>query len=402
MSKRTIVITALACTTTIVSHSFGRSLYSLLLPAIEDDLGLSHADAGIPSSGIYVLYVVGVFAVVFAAPRLEPVTIMRIALASSLVGIVIAALATNLFALTIGVSLLGGSGAGIWMTAPVLATEYVSVERRGLVIGALTSSMGLSNIALGIGTRTLRARADNDLLWRPLWWIAFGFTATILAALVLYARFAKTDRVNTRGVNFSILRQIPKWKQVTLAYGLFGGTAAGFSAFVVAAVEEHGGVSRSSSALVFSLVGVCGMIMAPVAGAVSDRFGRPAVMRSALAAIVGASVMVASGVGWIVVVGAMLYGAGASSIPALIAAYVRDSLDDRAFSQALAMMTILFSMLAAIVPAAMGAIADSTASFAWPYLLLALLPAAAIMLLWTVRPASPEAVSARLAGDVLE
>ena len=177
---RAAVITATICLTTIVSHSIGRSIYSLLLPAIEDDLGLTHAQAGVPSSGIFVVYVVGVLAVVFASPRVEPITIMRVSFVFSALGLLLAATARSLAALTIGVSMAGGAGAGIWMTAPVLATAYVSERRRGLVIGALTSTIGLANVTLGFGTSALRRVADDDGLWRPIWWIALGFTAVLL------------------------------------------------------------------------------------------------------------------------------------------------------------------------------------------------------------------------------
>lgn len=390
--KRAMLITTLVCLTTIVSHSFGRSAYGLLVPAIEDDLGLTHSQAGVPSSGIYLIYIVGVLWVVFTSAWVEPVSIMRVALGLSVVGLALAATANSLGALTIGVSLAGGAGAGIWMTAPVLVTEYVSEKRRGVVIGALTSSIGVSNVALGFGTSALRRRADDPLLWRPIWWIALVVTAVLFVAMVGIARFKKTERISgsARTIDFSILRSIPAWKTVTLAYALFGGLSAGFSAFIVAALEDHGGWSRTASTSVFSLVGIAGMIAAPSAGALSDKLGRPVVMRLVLGLLVLANLGVASGGRWLVAAGAIAYGAGASSFPSLIATYVRDSLDSRSFSQALAMMTILFSMLSVITPTVVGQIADATETFALPYLLLALLPLAGLALLMLIRtPPSP-------------
>ena len=165
--------------TPVISHSIGRSLYGLLLTGIRDEFGLTNAQAGYPSSGIFVLYVAGVLGVVFLSPRLEPITIMRAAVVTSVVGLIITSTAQGLLSLTIGVALVGGAGAGIWMTAPVLATEYVSPARRGLVIGALTSTIGISNIAFGIGTSAWRRAADDERLWRPIWWLALGFAALV-------------------------------------------------------------------------------------------------------------------------------------------------------------------------------------------------------------------------------
>ncbi|MDG1088810.1 MAG: MFS transporter, partial [Acidimicrobiales bacterium] len=336
---------------------------------IRDEFGLTNAQAGYPSSGIFVLYVAGVLGVVFLSPRLEPITIMRVAVVTSVVGLIITSTAQGLLSLTIGVALVGGAGAGIWMTAPVLATEYVSPARRGLVIGALTSTIGISNIAFGIGTSTWRRAADDERLWRPIWWLALGFAALVLVAMFTIAKFAPTERIVARGVDFSIIKQIPRWRQVTMAYAMFGGMSAGFATFIV----------ESNSPIVFSAMGIAGMVAAPFAGAISDRIGRLTVLRTTLLLLVVANLCVVAGGQVATIAGALLYSSGASSIPALIAAHVRDSLDSRSFSQALAIMTILFSLMAALMPTVVGALADI--SFRWSYLALAALPAIAFVFL---------------------
>ncbi len=390
-TKRAVVITSLACLTPIISHSIGRSLYGLLLTAIRDEFGLTNAQAGYPSSGVFVLYVLGVLAVVFFSPRTEPIRIMRIAVALSALGIVLAATAQGLTTLTIGVALVGGAGAGIWMTAPVLATEYVSERRRGLVIGALSSTIGVSNIMFGLGTSTWRRAADDDQLWRPIYWLALMFAGTILLGLIFVATFAPTERIATKGIDLSIIRQIPRWREVTIAYAMFGGMSAGFGTFIVAALEEHGGVADSTSPLIFSLMGIAGMISAPAAGALSDRIGRLVMLRFALVVLLVANLSVVAGGQAGTIIGAILYGGGASTFPSLIAAYVRDSLGNRAFSQALAIMTILFSVMAAIMPTVVGALADI--SFRWSYLVLAAMPVIAFGFLSREPSAEPGPLS---------
>jgi len=366
------VITALICATPIVSHSIGRSVYGLLLKEIKGDLDLSNAQAGWPSSGIFILYVVGVLIVMVASPRVEPATILRSALVVSSVGLVITATAQDLAGLTMGVALVGGAGAGIWMTAPVLATEYVSERRRGLVIGSLTSTMGLANIAFGIGTSAWRRASGDSQLWRPIWWLALGFTVALLVALLALARFTPTTRIRTSMIDLSILRRIPRWREVTIAYALFGGMSAGFGTFIVVALREHGDVSESGAPLIFSLMGVAGMIASPLAGALSDRIGRLTVLRFDLVALFVANVSVAIGGSVATIFGALLYSAGAATFPALIAAYVRDTLDSRSFSQALATMTIMFSIMAALTTLIVGLLGD--VSFGWSYLMLATRP----------------------------
>lgn len=371
-SRRAIAITGLVCLTPVVSHSIGRSLYGLLLTSIRDEFGLTNGQAGYPSSGIFLLYVVGVLAVVFLSPRLEPITIMRTALVISVIGLIITSTAQGLATITLGVALVGGAGAGVWMTAPVLATEYVSEQRRGLVIGALTSMVGVANIAFGLGTSAWRRAADDDHLWRPIWWLALAFAVALAIGLFTVATFSPTDGISARGIDLSIIKGIPRWREVTLAYAMFGGLSAGFLTFIVAALEEHGGVAESTSPLIFSLMGISSMIAAPLAGGLSDRIGRITVLRIALVVLFIACLCVVAGGQAGTITGALLYSAGASTFPTLIAAYVRDSLSSRAFSQALAIMTILFSLMAALMPAIVGALADI--SFRWSYLTLSILP----------------------------
>ena len=373
------LVTGLVCCTTMVSHSFGRSTFGLLLPAIEDDLGLSHAQAGLPSTGIYLAYVVGVVLVAVASPRVEPITIMRVGLGTAAIGLLLASSAQDLATLTIGVAVAGGAGAGIWLTAPVLATAHVSPRHRGVVIGLLSSTIGVSNIFLGFGVTGLRQAFDDDLLWRPIFTIEGILTLGLLAALVVFARFDRTKKVDG-GFSFVLLRKVPAWGRITLAYACFGAMSAGFGSFMLVALEEQGNMSRSATTVVFSIMGVAGVVGAPLAGGLSDRLGRQRLMLVSLGVLITANLCVAFGASLVVAGGAVLFGAAAGSFPALVATYVRDHVTDRTFSRVMATMTILFSLLAAATPAFIGALADMTGDFRLPYLVLAALATTAFVL----------------------
>jgi MFS family permease len=366
-----------------VSHSFGRSTYGLLVPAIEDDLGFSHAQSGVPSTAIYIAYVVGVLCVTAAAPRVEPITIMRTGLAVAALGLGLASLAQDLVLLALGIGIAGGAGAGIWLTAPVLATTHVAPHRRGMVIGLLSSTIGLSNIVLGVGTTGMRRATDNDLLWRPVLQIEVLFTLGLLGALILWARFEPTAKV-AGGFSFARLQAIPAWRRTTVAYACVGAMSAGFGAFMLVALEEQGQMERSTTTVVFSLMGISGVMGAPIAGWISDQVGRRVVMVGSMTVLMSACLLVALGTGWPVALGAVLFGAAAGSFPALVATYVRDHANDRSFSAVMATMTILFSLLAALTPASIGALADATGDFRLPYLVLAALAATSLVLVRTL------------------
>lgn len=384
MSTRALVVTGLVCFTATVSHSFGRSVYGLLVPAIEDDLGITHAEAAIPATAIYAAYVAGVVLVAAVGARFEPITIMRAGLAVAAAGLVVSGTATSVATLTLGVALTGMAGAGIWLTAPALATAFVPAHRRGLVIGLLLSTIGISNIALGFVTNALRDRAGDETLWRPVVQIEMVVTVALLVGLVVLARYPPTSRIDG-GFSLDQLRLVPGWLKLTLAYALFGGMTAAFASFVLAALEEQGGFSRNGATLVFTAMGIGGVVLAPTTGALSDRFGRLSMLTLSLLVLLVSNLLIALGPKPFVAIGAVLYGSAAGATPALVATYVRDHVEDRTFSRVLATMTLLFSIMAAVTPAVIGGVADATGSFTVPYLLMAAMTAVSVVAVLALR-----------------
>ncbi len=399
MTTRALVVTGLVCSTATVSHSFGRSVYGLLVPAIEDDLGITHAEAAVPATAIYAAYVAGVVLVAAIGARFEPVTIMRTGLAVAALGLVVSGTATSLGSLTVGVALTGMAGAGIWLTAPALATAFVPAHRRGLVIGLLLSTIGVSNIVLGFVTNALRDRADDDTLWRPVVQIETVVTLVLLVGLIAFARYPPTSRIDG-GFSVDQLRLVPGWLKLTIAYALFGGMTAAFASFVLAALEEQGGFSRNGATLVFTAMGIGGVVLAPTTGALSDRFGRLQILALSLTLLLLANLFIALGPKPIVAVGAVLYGSAAGATPALVATYVRDHVEDRTFSRVLATMTLLFSIMAAVTPAIIGAVADATGSFTVPYLLMAAMTAVSVAAVVALRDTDRDAVDRMAAPAV--
>jgi len=356
--------------TTIVSHTFGRQTYGLLIPAIEDSFGLTHGQAGVGGTVVYLAYFVGVLVVMWASARVEPITIMRVGLALGSAGLALNAVAPNRAVLFGGLALAGGAGAGIWITAPTLATNGVAVRRRGMVIGLLASSIGAASFLVGIGTSAYRAQLGVAGSWRPVWAVEATLAAALLVATLTVVRPEPTEAVGARGISLGLLRAMPGWWQITLAYTLFAVVGAGFSAFVVAALEEDAGLSRSQAGVVFAVMGLLGALGAPLTGWLSDRLGRRPLLISSISALGLASTVVALGTGPMVVSAAIVFGAQAGSFPSMIASYVRDHADARAFSQVFSTMLVSFSATAVVAPVGMGWLADRSGSFTTSYLVL--------------------------------
>ncbi|MFN0092043.1 MAG: MFS transporter [Acidimicrobiales bacterium] len=365
---------AIVALTTVVSHAFGRSTYGLLLPAMEDSLGLTHAQAGLGGTVIYGAYLAGVVAVSILATRCEPIVIMRVGVGVGAVGLALVAAAQDLATLLPALALAGGAGAGIWITAPAIATAGVPPHRRGLVIGALSATIGGATFLVGMGARALRAEL-GDGVWRPIWVVEAAVAAALLAGLVLVVRPAGTVRAGG-GFSLARLRAVPSWGRITGAYALFGAAGAGFAPFVVEALEQDAGFTRAQASTIWAFMGVVAIPGAPLLGFFSDRLGRKPMMGGVLAAAgVGVSV-VGRASGPAAVAAVLLFGAVWSSFPTLTAAYVRDHADARSFAAAFATMTIFYSLAALAAPYTVGWLADHGGGFATPFLLLGALCAA--------------------------
>ena len=365
------VATLIVSTTTVVSHSFARSSYGLLIPAIEESLDLTHAQAGFGGTMTYAAFLVGTLVVAGISGRTEPINLMRAGLAVASVGFAINAFAINYPLLLLGLALGGAAGAGIWIPAPTVATAGIDPERRGLVIGFLTSTIGFGILVVSAGTYLIRSILDDDGLWRPVWAFQAIVAVVLLALMLTVVKPARTPPVEGGGISLTLLKTVPGWFRITVAYALYAIAGGGFFSFVVAALEQDGGLTRSEATVVFAVMGLAGAVAAPITGRLSDQFGRQPVMLGSVATVASAAVAVALGSQWAVVTGAVFFGSVAGSFPTQVATYVRDHAEARVFAGAFATMLLFFSLAAIVAPTLMGWLADSTGSFTVPYLGLA-------------------------------
>jgi MFS family permease len=369
--------------TTIVSHTFSRSTYPLLLPAIKDEVLGSNTVAGFGGTVVYLAYLSGVVAVTALAGRREPMTLMRAGLATSAVGLVVLGFATDTATVMIGLFLSSAGGAGIWITAPGLATEEVAPERRGLIIGFLTGSIGLGTSLLALGTRLARARAGDEDLWRPIYLVEAVVAAVILVLVVALVRSRSTS-ATAGGISIASLRRLDNWRRITAAYVIFGAIAAGYLAFLAEALEADGGLTRAQVANVYLGFGLVSVVAAPLLGGLSDRFGRTTAKIGVMLGLSVGSGAVALGPPWLVVAAVLALGGLWSSYPTLTATYVRDHLDAREFGSAYGTMTIFYGVTAMVAPTLVGVLADHFDGFTIPYLAVSGLALVGMVLLATI------------------
>ncbi len=370
----------------VVSHIFGRATIGVLLPAMAEELELSDTLVGALGSTNMGAYFAGVVIVTFTAGRVEPFTLLRAGIVTSTIGLAVVGTATSPFTVVIGTALAGLGGGGIWLTAPVIASEGVPAARRGAALGVLTATMGAAFIGVPLATAAMRNVAGSDAIWRPLWLGEAAISVLLLVALTSFVRAGRTERVAAvRG--FAALRQFKGWKRVVVAYMAFAYTTSSFANFLGLALERDHGFERLAATLVFSAMGAGSMVGALSFGRLSDRIGRPATMATVMAISASAGVILAARVpnAAIIVAAVVVFGAASFSFPSLTATFVRDHVSDRTFAAVLGTMTMFYGPASVAGPSVSGWLADRTGNFDATYGVIAVMALASCVCMATMR-----------------
>ncbi len=372
VTRAGVAIAAVVCFAVVVSHMFGRFTYSLLLPAISDDLVSSYTGAGFLGASYFGGYLLGVIGVTMVSSRVDPVVLLRTGLGLSALALAVLATAPEFSVLSSGVFFAGLAGAGIWIPAPTIASARLPARHRGLVMGALTASMGVGLFAISQGTTLYRSAVDDEGAWREIFGIEAIVTVMILVGAIAIIRLPRSTTVTERTPLFDLtgLRSIPEWKLLTFAYTTFAILAGSWTQFLGVALEEDAGFSRAHVSNLFSAFGLAAIVGALAFGRLSDRIGRDRAM--ALASLICAvgSIFVPIGREPFAAFAALMYGAGSFAVPPLTAAAVRDHLEGRAFAAAFGAMTIVYATSSMIAAQAAGVLADARGSFDLVYVLL--------------------------------
>lgn len=252
----------------------GRFLLSPLLPTIITDLSITEATAGIALAvfqGIYALtqYPGGEFSdrwtrATLIVPGLVVLVLgfATFGLAGGLAGFVLAAAVT-------------GFGKGLFAIPSRALLSDLYVERRGRAMGLYAAGTDLGGL-LASGVAIL---ALTYATWRA----PFVPVALLLGALTLVFVTWSTEgyTVGTPSLDLATtVRRLvasPAQRRTLAAFALFYFMVGGFINFFPTFLIETKAFSQQLASATFAIVFAVGITIKPVAGAVSDRFGRESI-----------------------------------------------------------------------------------------------------------------------------
>ena len=377
----------LAAGTLVVFGALGlaRFGYTMVLPAMQQGLGLSNTQAGALATfnliGYLVLSVLGGA----LAARYGPRVVITVGLTVAAAGMLLTGLANSFATAAVWRVVTGlGSGASNVPAMGLLAAWFVQ-RRRGMAAGIGVTGSSLALILLGLLVpHVLSAYGWNG--WRICWFLFAGITLglAVLAFTILRncpselgllpmgaTGESRTIAAKVRELNWGrVYRSGVVW-HLGLIYVAYGFSYIIYMTFFTKYLIAEGGYTQESAGRLFMLMGWLSLLCGLIWGSVSDRLGR----KTALVIVYiihsvafGLFALWPSPPGFII--SAVLFGLSAWSIPAIMAATCGDLLGPRLAPAGLGFVTLFFGIGQAAGPSVAGIIADAGHSLS-PALLLA-------------------------------
>lgn len=354
----------------IVAQAFGRFTYSVLLPAIRDDLDHSNTVAGLLGTSNVFAYLIGTIAVASLTSRFKLLSVFRAGFVFSLAGLAGASVAPNAVVLGIALFVMGIGGALIWIPSPAIASAAVGGERRGLAVGGIGAGIGMGIVFSGQLARVMRERS-GDGAWRDVYRIDTVLAVLAVGAILLLLRHREAAPTGARGggLGFGTLRTMPGWVALTGSYASYGFCYLLAVSFLTSRLEDDSGFSEGLASTMFTLVGIGTIAGGVLLGIAADRFGERITLTVGFAVFAVALAGIMTGVVAVVAVGSIFVGLMFGGLASVTAGYVVGRTSAEAFGPSYAAATFAFGIAQVSAPQVGGIVADATGNFTVVFLL---------------------------------
>ena len=366
-TKRPNLLIMVTCglLTSLVVIAFARMAYGVILPSMRADLGLSYQQAGILGTITALGYVLFVLAGGVAAARFGARPTIVFGLLTVALGFAGLTLASHYWMLLALMALLGlGTAFSFAPMVSLLATWYP--EKRGLVIGLMTSGVGLGTLLVG-ALVPLMTHLFGEHGWRVSWGI-FCAVAVVVAVLVtLFAkdlpRLATDSRESPPSDDKWLIYRNHRVIAVATVYGIIGFTIIVQAIFMISFMLEQGHKEATAGAFM-AMMGLLSIAAGPMWGWLSDQWGRSNALTTSMALVtlaMGLPLVDQSLV--IFFMHFLIMGLSVNGMFALIQASATDQVAPRYIPIAFSFVTVFFASGQLVGPAVAGWFIESNGGF---------------------------------------
>ena len=380
------------CGAVVIFSSFGlaRYAYTMLLPAMQSELGLAYSQMGMIGTANFAGYLSAVLFTPFLIRRFGPRAVISTGL--FLIALALYAISfSSSYSLIMFLYTFAGIGGGL-CNIPMMAliTEWFASDRRGRAVGIVVCGNGTGIIFTGLLIPVLN-RWYGATGWRHSWEI-LGFVVlggAITAALLLrnspddldMKPIGCQERICQRSSTNRNVRKNNKFLLIHLGllYWVFGVTFMVYGTFIVETMISNYGLTEAQAGFYWSWIGVISFFSGVLFGSLSDKIGRKYGIAIVYAVQTAAYVLVGFEFGAVGLLTSIIcYGLAVFAIPTIMAAAAGDYFGNNGAAGALAMITIFFAAGQAMGPGFSGIIVDVIGGFGPVYLLASVLTALAV------------------------
>lgn len=350
---------------TLVVIVFARLAFGLIVPPMREGLGLAYEQAGYLGTVTALGYLCFVLLGGMAAARWGARRTVIVGVGTVGLGFLGLSQVISFWQAVPLMALLGcGTAFSFTPMVSLLATWYP--DKRGLVIGLLTSGVGVGLMIAGVLVPWLNG-LFGDGGWRATWGV-FAATAFTVAGLVAFfvrdppvAPLADGERPPSAD-KWAVYTN-PRVLTVATVYGIVGLTYIVQSVFMVSFMVEAGFEASLAGSLV-SVSGIISIGSSPLWGLVSDRVGRGSALMAAMATVtVGMGLPVLSQSLTAFVVHYLFMGCAVSGMFAMIQAAGTEQVPARYVPMAFSFVTLFFAGGQLVGPAVAGWLIESNGDF---------------------------------------
>jgi len=383
----------------VIFSCFGlaRYAYAMLLPGMQDGLGLTYDQMGLIGTGNFAGYLIAVLAAPVLIRRFRPRKLIACGLA--LIGFSMLAIScSRTFGLIILLYTLVGIGGGCAnIPLMTMVTCWFRSELRGKAAGIVICGNGAGIMFGGALIPLLNHRYGAEG-WSQCW-LVIGLV--ILAVAVCAGLLLRNNPAELgleplgRPLPPSAEQMVSRERKgdgallvkLGMVYMAFGATFMVYGTFIVATMVKEYGFNQAQAGKYWSWVGLLSLFSGVGFGTLSDRIGRKRGLAVVFAVQAMAYLLAGLRIGPVgLLISIILYGLAVFAIPAIMTAAVGDYLGLSRAAASLATVTIFFAAGQTFGPAGAGFLAERVGSFAPGYLVSAAMTAAAALYSLTLPP----------------
>lgn len=371
----------------VVALVFGRLTYGLILPPMRDGLGLSYQQAGTLGTITALGYVSLVMVAGSFASRFGGQLAVLLGVLLALTGFIGLSLASNYYLIMALMALLGcGTAFAYTPLVSVLATWFP--ERRGAVLGLLSSGVGIGMLSAGSLIPYL-TEIFGPLGWR-LAWGSFAVVGAVAAVAVI--AFLRNPPIPSgangeapRPINKAAVYRNRRLLIVGLVYGVIGLTYIVQTIFMYSFAVDSG-ISPLTAGRLTAMTGVLGIFASPIWGWLSDHIGRG---NTLVLSMFLALIATATPIFWPTLTGftfhyAVLGGTVTGLFTSVLAAST-EQVEAREAPLAVSFVTMFFAVGQFLGPAIAGIIIDWSGEFRTMFMFTCSVMVIGVYLCWQVR-----------------